>query len=65
MQDFIHTEIQILWFELEYLIQKGVRSGIELGTGKVLSGLIKKIDPEFQIYNINNLEDLKALEQLK
>lgn len=38
---------------------------IESGTGKVLQGLLKKIDSEnFQVFGVNSMEDLKAIEAL-
>jgi [acyl-carrier-protein] S-malonyltransferase len=41
----------------------GATKMIEFGTGKVLSGLAKKIDSEAQApFNINTLDDLKTLE---
>ena len=43
----------------------GVTHLLELGAGKVLSGLIKKIDGEaFSVFNINSLDDLGAVEKL-
>ncbi|MCB9027044.1 MAG: ACP S-malonyltransferase [Bdellovibrionaceae bacterium] len=55
----------VRWIQsVENLAKRDVKSGIELGSGKVLSGLIKKIDPEFTVYSVNNLEELKKLEQI-
>ncbi len=43
--------------------QLGVSQIIEFGHGKVLNGLVKKIDSEaFQLFNVSNLDELKALE---
>lgn len=37
---------------------------IEFGSGKVLSGLIRKIDSEvFSVFNMNSLDEIKALEK--
>ncbi|MEZ0392600.1 MAG: ACP S-malonyltransferase [Pseudobdellovibrionaceae bacterium] len=37
---------------------------IEMGTGKVLQGLLKKIDPEsFNVFNTNSLEDIENIEK--
>lgn len=42
----------------------GVNQLIEFGPGKVLTGLVKKIDSEFfETFNMQTLEDFKALEQ--
>ncbi len=52
----------VLWQEsIEYLIQKGVKRFIEVGPGKVLSGLIKKIDNSLAVINIEVPEDLAKL----
>lgn len=40
---------------------EGVTTIYEIGPGKVLSGLIKKIDKEFEIKNIEKLEDLQNI----
>ena len=40
---------------------EGVSTIYEIGPGKVLSGLIKKIDKEFEIKNIEKLEDLQNI----
>lgn len=50
----------VLWQQsIEYLISKGVSVFVEVGPGKVLRGLIKKIDSKVTILNV---EDLKSLE---
>jgi len=51
---------RVRWKEsVNYMIKKGVRSFLEIGPGKVLSGLVKKIDKEVKILNINLMEDIK------
>lgn len=41
----------------------GVRSVVEVGAGRVLSGLVKKIDTEITTFNILSLTDIKDLEK--
>ena len=43
------------------MINKGVSSFIEIGPGKVLSGLIKRIDKSVKVSAINNEEDIKII----
>ena len=34
---------------------------IEIGPGKILTGLIKRISPNFTLYNFNNIKDIEVL----
>lgn len=52
----------VRWQEtIEYLKGQGVQRFIEVGPGKVLSGLIKKIDKSLEIVNIEEPQDLEKL----
>ena len=44
---------------MEYMIEKGISEFIEIGPGKILSGLVKKINRNIRIKNINSMEDIK------
>ena len=43
------------------MINNGVNNFVEIGPGKVLSGLIKRINKNVKINAINNEEDIKLL----
>lgn len=49
---------------MEKALELGWTTCIEAGTGKVLQGLLKKIDPErFKVFNTNSLEDIENIEK--
>ena len=41
------------------MIKKGITDFLEIGPGKVLSGLVKKINRNVEISNINSIGDIK------
>ena len=43
------------------MIDKGINQFIEIGPGKVLSGLVKRINKEVEVISINNEEDIKNI----
>jgi [acyl-carrier-protein] S-malonyltransferase len=43
------------------MIRDGVTKFYEIGSGKVLTGLVKKIKPDAEVYNIATAEDLEKL----
>jgi len=55
-------EKRVRWREsVVYMINKEVNHFIEIGPGKVLSGLVKRINKDVKINTINNENDIKDL----
>mgnify|MGYP001303555036 FL=1 len=55
-------ENRVRWREsVINMINKGVNQFIEIGPGKVLSGLVKRINKEVEVISINNEEDIKNI----
>ena len=55
-------ENPVRWREsVIYMINKGVTKFVEIGPGKVLSGLVKRIDKSVTIVSINELDDLQGV----
>ena len=55
-------EGRVRWLEtIELMIDKGTNNFIEIGPGKVLSGLIKRINKNININSINNLDDMNKI----
>ena len=53
---------RVRWTEsIKNIEEKGESQIIEIGPGKVLSGLIKRITNKFDIISINNIQDLEQL----
>ena len=55
-------ESRVRWREsINYMIKNGVKNFIEIGPGKVLSGLVKRIDKKVKVSAINNEEDINKI----
>ena len=55
-------ENRVRWREsVINMVNDGVNNFIEIGPGKVLSGLIKRINKEVNVQSINTIEDIKDL----
>jgi len=49
---------------VEYMINYGVTTFIEIGPGKVLTGLVKRTDRSVKLINVNCLDSIEGIEQL-
>ena len=55
-------EKPVRWREsIVNMINFGNKNFIEIGPGKVLSGLVKRIDSNVKLIQVNNIDDLKNL----
>ncbi|PKN71104.1 MAG: [acyl-carrier-protein] S-malonyltransferase [Candidatus Cloacimonetes bacterium HGW-Cloacimonetes-3] len=52
----------VRWVEcIEYMVTQGVQQFIEFGPQKVLSGMIKNINKDCQVFSIDKIEDVDAV----
>ena len=63
MRDQVFSSVKF-YQSIENLIAGGYNTFIEIGPGKVLTGLVKKIDRSVNVININNYSDLDKLKEL-
>jgi [acyl-carrier-protein] S-malonyltransferase len=64
IKDLLIKQIEspVRWREsVIYMIKNGVTNFIEIGPGKVLSGLVKRIDKTINVNTINKLENLNNI----
>ena len=55
-------EGQVKWLEsIKFMLDKGTKNFIEIGPGKVLSGLIKRIEKNTNVKSVNTESDIKEL----
>lgn len=46
---------------MEYMLEQGVDTFVEIGPGKTLAGFLKKIDRSALVYNVNTWEDVQKV----
>ncbi len=52
----------VQWVDtINFIAKQGVENFIEIGPGKVLKGLLRRINPQLKVYNIENPADIDAL----
>lgn len=52
----------VLWEDsIRYLAEQGVDTFVEIGSGTVLAGLIKKVDKNLRVISVNSIAALEAL----
>ena len=64
LKDLLIKQIEnrVRWREsVINMINKKVNQFIEIGPGKVLSGLVKRINKEVEVISINNVDDIKSI----
>lgn len=49
------------WQTIEYMLEQGVDTFIEIGPGSTLKGFIKKINRDVKVYSIENKENLEQM----
>ena len=54
----------VLWEDsMKFMLAKGIRNFIEFGPGKVLKGLMRRIDANVQVINIEKKEDILSIRE--
>lgn len=54
----------VLWTDsVKFMMAQGCDTFIECGPGRVLSGLIKKISPDVQVFSVNDLASLEEIQK--
>jgi [acyl-carrier-protein] S-malonyltransferase len=55
----------VRWVEcIEYMLSQGVQRFIEFGPQKVLSGMIKNIDKDVEVLNVDKLDDVIYVKEI-
>lgn len=56
---------RVRWVEsIRYAESQGISKCVEVGAGKVLTGLVKRISPSMNLVNINSVESLEQLKKM-
>jgi len=46
---------------IKFLVEKNIRTFLEIGPGKILRGLLRRIDPGLTVHNVGTTEDISNL----
>jgi len=59
--NLIHQLLSRTYWEdsINFISSSGIRKFIEIGPGKVLKGLLRRIDPQLKVYNIGTAQELE------
>ena len=67
MKDLLGRQVYspVRWQQsMEYMINDGVDTFVEIGPGRTLSNFVKKIDRNVRVFHVGTVEDLKALKEV-
>ena len=67
IKDLLYKQItgQVRWTEtIQWLSEQGVDEAVEMGAGKVLSGLIKRTVPDMQTFSVSDIPSLEEFKKL-
>lgn len=60
----IQISSQVLWEKsIRYMMENGIDTYLEIGPGKALSGMLKKIDRKLQVYNVSDMNSYDKIIQ--
>ena len=65
VKDLLYKQIfsQVRWREsVEYMIKNDINDFIEIGPGKVLSGLVKRINNKVLTRSVTRIDDIKNIQ---
>jgi len=52
----------VRWVDtINFMAKQGIENFIEIGPGKILKGLLRRINPQLKVYNVENPADIDAL----
>ncbi len=61
----IQVKSSVLWEDsIKFLAGQGIKKFIEIGPGKVLSGLLRRIDSTLESYSVETAEDVEAVKEI-
>ena len=66
MKDLLGRQVYspVRWQQsMEYMINDGVDTFVDIGPGRTLSNFVKKIDRNVRVFHVGTVEDLKALKE--